>query len=150
VTNDVPVIVERSMWWPGTPGGSWTEAHNSAASTATATRWVIADGHASASAWTYVLVANTGAQDSLVRFTLLGAEGVGRSVDLPVGAQQRFSVDVAATFPEAADSSFGVVVESLDGAPLVVERATYQDAPGIPWAAGTNSLATPLAPEEVP
>lgn len=146
VTNDVPVIVERSMWWPGTPGGAWTEAHNSAASTTTATRWVLADGQASESIATYVLVANTGADDTLVRFTLLGASGVGRSVEVTVRAQQRFSVDVATTFREAANTVFGVLVESLDGAPLVVERATYRDAPGIPWAAGTNSLATPLPP----
>ena len=150
VINDVPVIVERSMWWPGTPGGPWTEAHNSAASTSTATRWVLADGQASASMSTYVLVANTGPKDSTVRFTLLGAAGVGRSVDVTVSAQQRFSVDVAATFPETVDTTFGVLVESLDAAPLVVERATYRDAPGIPWAAGTNSLATPLAPPTVP
>lgn len=142
--NEVPIIVERAMWWPGTPGGSWTEAHNSAASTATASRWVMADGQASASAWTFVLVANTGSEATNVRFTLLGADGRGRSVDAQVAAQQRFSIDVAGTFPEALDTRFGLLVESLDGAPLVVERATYRDGAGIHWAAGTNSLGTPL------
>lgn len=143
-TNEVPIIVERAMWWPGTPGGSWTEAHNSAASTSTASRWVMADGQSSASAWTFVLVANTDAEATTVRFTLLGANGRGRSVDARIAAQQRFSIDVAGTFPEALDTRFGLLVESLDAAPLVVERATYRDGAGIHWAAGTNSLGTPL------
>ena len=45
-TNGVPIVVERSMWFPGpavTPT-FWTEAHNSAGATSTATRWVLADG----------------------------------------------------------------------------------------------------------
>jgi hypothetical protein len=142
--NHVPVIVERAMWWPGSPGGAWTEAHNSAGATATASRWVMADGQASTGAWTYVLVANTHDAPTTVRFTLLGEDGRGRSVDAQVPAEQRFSIDVAATFPEALHTRFGLLVESLDAAPLVVERATYRDGAGIRWAAGTNSLGTPL------
>ena len=45
-TNNVPVVVERTMWFPGpeiTPA-FWTEANNSTGSTTTATRWVLADG----------------------------------------------------------------------------------------------------------
>jgi hypothetical protein len=132
------------MWWPGSPGGAWTEAHNSAGATATASRWVMADGQASTGAWTYVLVANTHDAPTTVRFTLLGEDGRGRSVDAQVPAEQRFSIDVAATFPEALHTRFGLLVESLDAAPLVVERATYRDGAGIRWAAGTNSLGTPL------
>jgi hypothetical protein len=142
--NDVPIIVERAMWWPGVPGGAWTEAHNSAGATGTASRWVLADGESSSTAWTFVLVANTHNAATTVRFTLLGVSGEGRSVVAQVPAQQRFSIDVATTFPEALGTRFGLLVESLDAAPLVVERATYRDAVGIRWAAGTNSLGTPL------
>ena len=42
---------------------------------------------------------------------------------------------------------FGVLVESIDTAPLaqlVVERAMYWNAGGEIWAAGTNLLATPV------
>ena len=41
----------------------------------------------------------------------------------------------------------GTLVESIGPgaiADIVVERATYWDAGGQPWAAGTNLLATPL------
>lgn len=146
VVNGPPVIVERSMWWPGTPGGPWIEAHNSAASTGTASRWVLADGQASATTSTYVLVANTGTADAQVQFTLLGATGRGPSTTVTIGPQQRFSFDVGGTFPEALTAPFGVLVEATGDAPLVVERATYSDAGGVKWSAGSNSLATPLNP----
>lgn len=145
-TNGVPVVVERTMWWPGTVGGAWTEAHSSAGATSSASRWVMADGLASSAngTTTYALVANTASAKTLVRFTLLTAQGRGRSVQHAVSGNSRFSIDVATTFPEARDTSFGLLVESLDGAPLVVERSTYWDAGGIRWAGGTNALAMPL------
>ena len=40
-TNGVPVVVERSMWWPD---GGWVEAHNSLAATAGRLRWLLAEG----------------------------------------------------------------------------------------------------------
>ena len=49
-TNDVPIIVERSMWWPGASAGSallpifWGEAHNAPGATLTGTKWAVADG----------------------------------------------------------------------------------------------------------
>ena len=90
-------------------------------------------------------MANTGDEDALVRFTLLGSTGKVKTVPVLVKAQQRFSMDVGATFGEARDARFGMLVEADDpDTPLVVERATYADAAGIPWAAGSNSLATPL------
>lgn len=145
-TNGVPVIVERTMWWPGRTGGRWTEAHNSAGATTTSPQWVLADGFSSDANGdtTYALVANTGDKRTRVRFTLLTARGPGRTVEAPVRANSRFSLDVAETFPEAANTTFGLLVESMDGAPLVVERASYWNAGGVHWAAGTNSLASPV------
>lgn len=146
-TNDVPVIVERTMWWPGHRGGPWTEAHNSAGATTTAARWVLADGISATTsgATTYALVANTGETSSRVRFTLLTPTGRGPAVETVIAANRRFSLDVPETFVEARNSTFGLLVESLDGAPLVVERASYWNAGGVTWAAGTDSLAMPLS-----
>jgi len=59
-TNNVPVIAERAMWWPSP---NWYEAHLSAGSTTTGTRWALADGlvtnTAGAETETYILLANT-------------------------------------------------------------------------------------------
>jgi hypothetical protein len=142
-----PVVVERSMWWRATPAGEWIESHNSKGVTATAPRWIVADGEAGGvgQASTYVLVANTATTAATVRFTLLTETGTTRSVQDTVSGNGRYSMDVAATFPEARDARFGILVESVSGtAPLVVERASYSSTPTAPWSAGTNSLAVPL------
>jgi len=142
-----PVVVERSMWWRAAPEGEWIESHNSHGVTATAPRWLVADGESggAGAASTYVLVANTAPTDAQVRFTLLTETGTTRTVQDTVTANGRYSMDVAAMFPEARGTRFSVVVESVTGtAPLVVERASYTSTAATPWAAGTNSLAMPL------
>ena len=142
-----PIVVERSMWWRADAAGEWVEAHNSRGVTATAARWLVADGEAGGpgQASTYVLVANTGGAVAPVRFTLLTESGATRTVEDVVTANGRYSLDVAGTFPEARHSRFSLLVESADGtAPLVVERASYSSTATTRWAAGTNSLAIPL------
>lgn len=142
-----PVVVERSMWWAATPGGPWTEAHNNRGTTTTAARWIVAEGEAGGpgQASTYVLVANTGASDARVRFTLLTEGGQTVTSESVVTANGRSTIDVAGTFPQARNARFSVLVESVSGtAPLVVERASYSSTANTPWAAGTNSFAMPL------
>ena len=142
-----PVVVERSMWWRATAAGEWVESHNSSGVTGTAARWLVADGEAGGAgeASTYVLVANTAGAEAPVRFTVLTEQGHTRSVEDVVSANGRYSLDVAAAFPEVAQGRFSVLVEHTDGAAsLVVERAAYSSTPSTAWAAGTNSLALPL------
>jgi hypothetical protein len=43
----------------------------------------------------------------------------------------------------ARDKRSGAIVESLNGAQIVVERAMYSNASGVVCAAGTTALATP-------
>ncbi|WP_239490219.1 hypothetical protein [Luteitalea sp. TBR-22] len=145
-TNGVPIIVERAMWWPQ---AAWYEAHNSPGATTTGTRWALAEGEAGGSLGveTYILIANTSDVPATVRVTLLFEDGTNAEqtyADLP--ARSRFNVPVGGFFPEAAGRRFGAIVESLGATParIVVERAMYWDAPGQPWAAGTNALATRL------
>jgi hypothetical protein len=143
--NATPVVVERSMFWRATPEGDWIEAHTSRGSTTMGARWLVADGEAGGAgdASTYVLVANLANVDAPVRFTLLTETGVTRTLDGTVAAKGRYSLNVAAAFPEARDTRFSVLVESVTGtAPLVVERSSYMSTPTTPWAAGTNSPAT--------
>jgi hypothetical protein len=145
-TNGVPVIVERSMWWPGV--GKWTEAHNAPGATATDSRWAMAQGEQGGArqSFTYILLANTSAAAGDVRVTLLFEDGTTVAREFRVAGRSRFNVDVGYAFPEARDRRFGAVVEGLGDAPpaLVVECATYWDAEGVHWAAGTDALAMPL------
>jgi hypothetical protein len=146
-TNNVPIVVERAMWWPGGAQGPWYEGHNSPGATTTGTAWALAEGEVGGSvgASTYVLVANTGTTAASIRVTVFiegGATDV-RTFDVP--ASSRFNVDIASAFgPAVANARMGTLVESLgtSPAPIVVERAMYTNAGGRVWAAGTNALAT--------
>ncbi len=148
-TNGVPLVVERSMWWPG-DSRTWTEAHNSPGATVTGTAWAVADGEvadAPDARATYYLIANPGVESAQVKVTLLFEDGgpvITRT--FTVGAGSRFGVSVRDEFPAALGRRFGAIVESLGEtpAPIVVERAMYADGRGEPWAAGTNVLATRL------
>ena len=148
-TNNVPIVVERAMWWPGGAQGPWYEGHNSSGATTTGTAWALADGEVggSAGASTFILVANTGTAAASIRVTIY-IEGGGTQVrTFTVAAQSRFNVDVGTQFgAAAANRRMGALVESLGAspAPIVVERAMYTNAGGRLWAAGTNALATKI------
>ena len=147
--NDVPLVVERSMWWPG-DSRTWTEAHNSPGATTTGPAWAVADGEASgppANRATYYLIANPGDTPAAVKVTLLFEDGSPvLSRTYPVLANSRFGVSVGDAFPNAVGKRFGALIESVGASPvpIVVERAMYADAGAVTWAAGTNVLATRL------
>lgn len=146
--NGVPIVAERTMWWPGA-AGSWQEAHNSPGSPASGPRWGMADGEVggAANSETYVLVANTSSAAGSFKMTLLFEDGTAAAEKtFAAAANSRVSVNVSAEFTAARGRRFGSVVESLGTQPaaLVVERAMYSDAQGVRWAAGTHAIAAPL------
>jgi hypothetical protein len=140
-----PIIVERAMYWPD-PFTSWYEAHNSAGVTQTGTKWVLAEGEQGGTlGWdTYILVANPNAAAAAVRMTVLRGNGLPpRTVDMTVGANSRLTRTIGeAEFGITPGERFGVLVESLNGVPVVVERAMYWNALGQFWGGGTNETAT--------
>ena len=91
-TNGVPIIVERTMWWPSPAltASYWTEAHNSPGATRRrrAGRWRRAKWAGRKRAETYILIANTSAFAGAARVTLYFEDGdVGRT-DLRAAAAQ--------------------------------------------------------------
>jgi uncharacterized repeat protein (TIGR01451 family) len=147
-TSGVPIIVERAMWWPGT-STQWHEAHNSPGSTETGVKWAMGEGElgGTSNAETYILVANTSVTEGTARVTLVFEDGTAPATkDFTLAPSSRTNVAVATEFPAAAGKRFGAIVESLGAAPaqIVVERAIYEDADGVHWAAGSNALATRL------
>jgi hypothetical protein len=140
-----PIIVERAMYWPE-PYTRWYGAHNSAGVTATGTRWALAEGEVGGERdhYTYILLANTGTSPAAVRITFLRTGAPPVVKEYSVAPTSRFTVWVNALVPELANEPFGALVESLDGAPLVVERAMYWSSGGQFWAAGTNETAVRL------
>ena len=113
-----------------------------------APRWGVsglqAGGPSNAEPW--ILVANPSTTVTTVRMTLLFADGRPSIVaDYPVGAQSRFTIDVAGWHAGAADASFGAVIEQLgDPTGIIVESAVYRDSGGVVWAAGRGGTAVPI------
>jgi uncharacterized repeat protein (TIGR01451 family) len=147
--NGVPIIAERAMWWPGPTPDTWHEAHNSPGETTTGTRLAMAEGELGGArdTETYVLVANTSPVAGTIRATVLFEDGTAAlSREFAVNASSRFNIVPYTDFPETRGKRFGMIVESIGGAPvqIVVERAMYSDAGGVDWAAGSNALATKL------
>jgi hypothetical protein len=143
--NDVPIVVERAMWWPD---GGWYEGHTSPGATTTGTAWALADGEVGGAqdVETYILVANTSETTGAVKVTLFFADGTSIDKTFAVTARSRFNVNVRGQFPAAVNKRFGTLIESRGPTPaqLVVERSMYWNATGQFWAAGTNALGTKL------
>jgi hypothetical protein len=145
VTSTVPVVVERSQYWPFSPG-QWYEAHNSFGQTETATHWGLAEGRVGGSAAykTYVMVTNSHATTTAqlsVKFLREGAAPVVKAFS--IAPSTRLTIDVGGTqVPEIVNGAFGV--ELVSSLPVSVERAMYSDANGQFWSAGTIAAATRL------
>lgn len=149
-TNGVPIIVERSMWWPR-PSPLWMEAHNTPGATVTGTRWALAEGEAGGafSTETYILVANTSPFAGAARVSVVVEGGPTLVTEIALAANSRTNVPVnESLFPGITGKRFGALVESTGAVParIVVERAMYSNANGMHWAAGTSATATRLDP----
>jgi autotransporter-associated beta strand protein len=146
VTSDVPIVSERSMYWPG-DASPFGEGHNSAGIVSTGLRWGLAEGRIGGplAYETYILLTNATAGPADVRVTFLregGAPPLVKTYNVP--ATSRFNIDVRSMVPEMSDESFGALIESTNTVNIAVERSLYWSANGIFWAGGTNALGTPL------
>jgi hypothetical protein len=157
LTADLPVVAERTMWWPGPSPLTWAEAHNAAGATTTGTAWGLADGEQGGARahQTFLLIANTSSYAGTARITLYLEDGSQLQTDVMLPASSRTTVDVGAPldaggFGAAVDGKkFGAMVESLPvtgqagPAEIVVERSMYSNGPGAPIAAaGTAAPAS--------
>jgi hypothetical protein len=145
---DQPIVVERAMWWPS---GNWYEAHDVAGSTEnTGTKWAFAEGEQGGSfnTHTYVLIANIDDSAATVTVKAMLEDGTVLSASaVTLAAKSRSTVEIAngpTTFTGVNGKRFGVVVESVNGQHIVVERSMYSDYAGQFWAAGTAALGSCL------
>jgi hypothetical protein len=141
VESSLPILSERSMYWPG-PADTWHEAHNSFGDTATDTKWALAEGRADGPQFhqTYILLANPGNQAATVTVAYLRETGGPVQKQYVVPSFARFNIDVAAMVPELSNEAFGAFIQSTQ--PIFVERSIYSNAGGILWSAGTDATAT--------
>jgi hypothetical protein len=150
LTSDVPVVAERSMWWPGSVA-TWAESHTEFGATEWGTHWAVADAEVDLATGTdtFLLVtAQTGGTPATARVVAYPSNGLPITREVPLVAG-RNTLWMAVLFPEVAGQRFSVRVTSLDrpggAASLMVEKALYSR-----WfEAGAASRATRL-PDIVP
>jgi hypothetical protein len=144
--NGVPIVVERSMWWPD---GDWYEAHNTPATRVTGTEWAFADGYVGGpnSSETFLLITNPSDRHCLVIVQIyLPGTSFGELVGIP--ANGRVTLPIGAFFPESLGQRFAIrVLTALeDPVPFVVERAMYDSPQGVLWNSGTAAIGVRLTP----
>jgi hypothetical protein len=145
VTASVPIVAERSQYWPYAPN-QWYEAHNSFGVEQTWLHWGLAEGRVGGPAayQTYILLTNPSATDAVATLFFLPEHGttpVTKTITVPAYTRVNLPVD-STNVPEIHDDGFGVEIFATN--PIVVERSMYSNAIDQIWAAGTNATATRL------
>jgi hypothetical protein len=144
VTADVPIIAERSMYWPGA-AIPWGEGHNSFGVVDAGTAWGLAEGRVGTplNFHTYILLANPQATAAAVTVTYLRESGAPVVKTYSVPATSRFNIDTS-TVTELHDEAFGATIQVTNGVAIIVERSMYWDANGFLFSGGTNATGTRL------
>jgi hypothetical protein len=128
IVSDTPIVVERAMY-RSTDGVSLGAGHASAGVTQARTRWFLAEGATGPFFDLFVLVANPDDRAAFVRATYLLPDGRTISRMHTVAARSRLTIWVDHDDPALDDTAVSTVVESLNGVPLVVERAMWWPGP---------------------
>ena len=143
VEATMPIVVERSMYWPGDPA-KWRDGHNSVAIATLGTRWVLAEGrwNDAESSESYVLLANPNAVATTVTLRVLREPGWPPLVVMRVvAANSRMTLRIDDTLGLSAGERFSVKVTADQ--PIAVERSIYTSVGGT-WTSGTNETGTRL------
>jgi hypothetical protein len=142
ITSTLPVIAERTIYWPGS-AFQWTGAHSSVGAKAVSDTWGLAEGRVGGPNHyqTYVLLANVGLVEAIatIRFVPEGGAFFDRVFVVPALSRVTVAIGPGMDVPELQDVGFGAYITST--APIAVERSMYWDANGVIWAAGTNTAA---------
>ncbi len=148
ITSDVPIVVERSMYWGGATrrlGG-----HNTTGVLEPKAEWFLAEGITNPIFDQYLLIQNPNAFDVTVEVALLGDDGIRDTLEKTIGANSRgtiaFRWDVGGKFLNRAFST--KVTSKTPGGNIIVERAIYWGGifagglnPGGTNAAGISQLS---------
>jgi hypothetical protein len=149
INSDVAIAVERAMYW-NLNGGFWTDGHSSSGVTSQGTVWALAEGEAGGPLGfeSFILFANPNASTARVRLTFLragGAAPVTEDFDVPANSRvTRYVGEFIARGLIAPGEQVGARIDSLNGVPLVIERAMYWNGGGETWGGGTGETGFKL------
>ncbi len=141
ITSPYPVVVDRTMSWNAAEGyGSHAET-----SIVTPSRtWYLAEGSTNGGFELFYLLQNPAPTPTTVRVRYLRGDGapLEKAYTLPRKSRTNIWVNVE-EFPGVgqalADADVSAVIESVDGTPIIVERAMYLSNQGRTFNAGHES-----------
>ena len=131
-----PIIVERAMYLDAF-GQQFGAGHGSAAVTAPATEWFLAEGATGPFFDLFVLMANPGPADAQVDATYLLPDGSTLTVPHTVAANTRSNIWVDIEDERLANTAVSTTIRSTNGQPIIVERAMWW--PDGHWYGAHNS-----------
>ena len=148
VTSDgVPIICERSMYWPGGSGpAGWRGGHNTVGIGQAKKQWYLAEGSTQQGFDQFIHVLNP--DESLtakVEIVFSDQNGVIKTVPKQMPRRTNWTVNVKDEV--GARPQVATYVESKNNVPIAVDRTMYWDAGGVKWVDGHASLGTPAAAE---
>jgi subtilisin family serine protease len=136
--SDVPVVVDRTMSWDDSLYGSHAEH---AITTPPGLEWYLAEGATTGDFGLFYLLQNPGAADADVEITFLRPSPLPPVVYrtlVPKASRQTVWVNLIAGLERAEVSG---VVRSVNGVPILAERAMYANTGGQLFAAGHGGAA---------
>jgi hypothetical protein len=138
---DLPIVVERSMYWTGGDGQPWTEGHNSTGQNFPTFAHLLTEGRVGGPEEfrTYILLSTISANPTPVRLVFFRENGLPSiSKNVVIAPNSRLTFDVAIEMPELQNESFSTYVRSNGGGSFLVERSIYWNAGGVFWAGGSS------------
>ncbi len=148
VTSGPAIIAERAMYRGSAP--FFKAGHESAGITEPALEWFLAEGNAGDFFDLFVLIGNTTGSDALIEAEYtVGSPGTVYTKQYNVLRNSRFNiwVDLEELSPgvrpfSAGNTDVSVRIRSLNGVPLIVERAMWWPGGPSTWYEAHNSPAT--------
>jgi hypothetical protein len=142
ITSTQPITVERAMYF-NRGGRTFEGGHASAAVTAPATRWFIAEGATGPNFDTYLLLANPNPAETMATVRYLTPEGA-YTETYAVGGNSRLTLYVDSELArvsgrDAVGAQVDVSAEVSAPQPIVVERAMYWFGSFQNWTDAHNS-----------
>jgi len=137
VPSGGPVIVERAMYLD-TQGQMFGAGHASAGITAAATTWFLAEGATGNYFDLFVLIANPNDTTAQVMATYLLPTGVTVTKPYTVAANSRFTIWVDNEDAALADTAVSTTITSMNGVPIIVERAMWWPGSVANWQEAHN------------
>jgi hypothetical protein len=144
VTAGANIIAERAMYRGTSP--LFKAGHESAGLTETATEWFLAEGNAGDFFDEFVLIGNTTGNGALVQADfIVGNTGTIYTKQYQVNPNSRFNIWVdeeelsGGTPFRTGNTDVSVRIRSLNGVPLIVERAMWWPGSSSTWYEAHNS-----------